>query len=511
VPLLRDQPRALNRLAACFFWQLVRCGGPDEVQRYGQIFGPPPDDPLLDRLSALCAEAEQGFERAHQHWQCFEQTVARDPAPWHGQADRVRALVWQRMGDNAAQVPDDRTLRELPPFLRDHPDRPRPLKPSADQCYERSLELAPDRMDAHEALIGYWNCKEKPDRAETAVRRLLARFPGQAKGLEKLADLLMRRKAYPEAIACFGEALRANPLERRLRDELSYAHLCQARVHADAGEFEQARAGYRSALEVKDGDSSVYCKWAACEFRAKDLAKAEELYRQAQQGSTSRVAASYHMTIEAIRLKLPKKLAKRFQDEFQAGLRQPLAPADIVELARTAAMHHFAEVSYPGQKTHEKLILACVETALDDPFTAEQAEALALALLYFPPYRLLRRFLPAMRQRFPGNPWLWFLEADSYFRQGPEHCHPDQVMPLLDKAAQLACQLPPDDRQRQLLEDIAERRRLLQSSNGFLGMINQLMDFYGDDDGDDDGWEEDEEEFSFGAPIPPARRRRKRK
>ena len=43
-------------------------------------------------------------------------------------------------------MPDKKEMDELPPFLRDHPDRPRPLSPTAEKCFERSLEL-PCQLD----------------------------------------------------------------------------------------------------------------------------------------------------------------------------------------------------------------------------------------------------------------------------------------------------------------------------------------------------------------------------
>ena len=71
------------------------------------------------------------------------------PAAWPGeQLNRARALVWYHMGLNAVNVPDIDAIPDLPPFLRDHPDRPRPLTPTAEQCFRHSLELAPDHLEA---------------------------------------------------------------------------------------------------------------------------------------------------------------------------------------------------------------------------------------------------------------------------------------------------------------------------------------------------------------------------
>jgi tetratricopeptide (TPR) repeat protein len=509
VPLLRDQPAALRRLASCMFWYLVEGGGPDDVRRYGKLFGAPPEDPGLDRLSALCAEVDGGMEMAHIHWQRFEQAVAKRPDLWHGQADRARALVWLRMGQNAAQMPSEEVLENLPPFLRDHPDRPRPLTPSAQKCFERSLQLAPNLLAAHEALIDFWKRQEQPKQEEAAVRRLLEQCPGQAKTLERLADLLVKRREFAEAVRCYQQALQANPLETGLRGKLSSAYLGQARGHAEAKEFEAARASYRAALRVKDGaDYSVFCKWAACEFRAGQEEQAENLIRQAHECSPIRLVVSYLMVVEASRLKLPRPLIKRFEGEWQAGLAQPLTEKDIVELARAAAVHRMAAVEYRGQKTHEKKILTVVEKIFKLPYTRGQAEAMGAALLALDASRLLRQFLSRARSRFPDNPRLWLLEAEQYFRKGPQGCPPHIVLPLLDQAARLAARLPAGDEQRKLLEDIGERQRLLQSTTGLMDELADLLGGFPDDDFADP---DDDEAFApFGLPLPLPRRRRRR-
>src|SRR5205085_1655278 len=138
-------------------------------------------------------------------------------------------------------------LGDLPPFLRDHPDRPRPLKPTAEQCYQHSIELAPETLEPYEALFGHFQERDKPGKAIEAGRRLLQRFPEHVQTLEGLADLLMEKQQYGEALGLFQRAVKANPLERRLRDKLSTAHSFSARTHAEAGRFDAALAEPQAA------------------------------------------------------------------------------------------------------------------------------------------------------------------------------------------------------------------------------------------------------------------------
>src|SRR5262249_30985314 len=131
LPALRqDAPQLLSRLAACFYWSIINHGDPEDIPRYQRVFGAPADDPRFERLSALACEHWGHLDEAHKYWRDYEKTVAANPAVWPGdQAARVRALIWSRMGHNAASVPNLDRLPKLPPFLRDHPGRPQPLSP----------------------------------------------------------------------------------------------------------------------------------------------------------------------------------------------------------------------------------------------------------------------------------------------------------------------------------------------------------------------------------------------
>src|SRR5947209_16442626 len=120
------------------------------------------------------------------------------------------------MGKNAAGIPDDDQVKKLPSYLRDHPDRPRPLKPTAEECFQRSLELGPDQLRTYEELFQYYQDHKKPAKAEKVGRQLLERFPEHIPTLEALAGLSMNKGNYDQALDLYQRALRANPLDRRM-------------------------------------------------------------------------------------------------------------------------------------------------------------------------------------------------------------------------------------------------------------------------------------------------------
>jgi tetratricopeptide (TPR) repeat protein len=492
---LRQQaPQVAPRLAACFYWTVVMGGAPEDVNRYQRVFGAPADDPLLFRLRALQAERAGDLPRAHDHWQKFERSVTENPSTWPGdQAKRVRALVWCHMGRNAASVPNPDEMPELPDLLRNHPSRPRPLSPAAPRCFERSLELAPDYLEAHESLFHYHLERKDHARAEQAARRLLEHFPEHIETLEELGDLRMEHEDHAEALALFLRALKANPLERGLRAKVATAYLFQARSLVESGRFDEARAGYQTALAYEQGTdpSNVYCKWSACEFKAGDSLRAEELLKQALTHAGNRLAVAYSMLVEVIRLKLPSTLRTRFNKEFNAGLAEPPSAAAALSMAVTVAAHKLAAVTYHGQKTHEKKILAYLEKSLHAPFTEEQWKQICEALLDMEALTLLRKFAARAATLFYANPYFPFVEAESYVAMGPQRCPTWKAQPLLDRAESLARALPADEANRELLETIEQRKQMLglRGIFGGLGPMEALEKIFGqmmDDDLDYD-------------------------
>jgi tetratricopeptide (TPR) repeat protein len=527
--LRREAPQLVPRLAACFYWAIITTGQPEDMNRFRRTFGEPPDDPHLDRLQALAYENLGDPPQAHKHWQRYERWLAENPGTFPAPAgagprqvaDRARALIWCHMGHNAARVPDLDKIPDLPPFLRDHPSRPRPLSPGAEHCFRRSLELAPDLLDGYQALFRHYKENDEDDQAARTARQLLERFPDHVATLQELADLRMKHGNYSEALGLFQRALKVNPLDRRLRAEVGTAHLFNARAHAEAGRFAEARAEYQGALALKDvkTDVTVLCKWAACEFKAGDQARAEELLGQALAEPGHQLPVAFNLVIEAIRLKLLPALKTRFNNDFNAGLAEPPVAAAAADVAETAAAHRGAGVTYRGQKTHEKKVLAYLDKVPPAEFTDAQLEKVCTALLGLDALKALRTFAALGQRRFPGNAQFYFLEAESYIALGPNRCPLWKVTPLLEKASQLAAQLPPDDKQKALLEAIRQRQQMTGIVGpGGMGMLQDLFegmfgggDYWDDDDWDDDDWDDEGDDMPFMPFGPPPKRKKKKK
>src|SRR5262249_12906255 len=140
-----------------------------------------------------------------------------------------------------------------------------------------------------------------------------------------------------------------NPLERRLRGKVGTAHSYKARQDAEEGRFDEARAGYQAALAFAErGNYAVLCKWSACEFKAGNAPRAEELLTQAHAEEGNRLAVAFSMLIEAIRFKLPKPLKDRFDREVKEELARPPSTHAAAAIADTAGALRNAGVTYYG-------------------------------------------------------------------------------------------------------------------------------------------------------------------
>jgi len=496
LPALRQQaPDLVPRLAACFYWAIINSGYPDDVPRYVRAFGLPPDDPDFHRLQALACERHHDLAGSHPHWRNFEKSIAANPVGWPGEeGKRARALIWLHAGRNAAKTGITDRIPGLPRFLRDHPDRPKPLKPSADKCYENSIKLAPDLLGAHEALFAYHRENQDSTKAEKAARQLLQRFPDHGPTLEGLADLLGQTDRHAEALESLSRALHHHPLDRDLRAKLGIARLHHARSLAEAGRFEEARAEFLAALDSKDSsdESSVLWKWAACEFKAGDNARAEELLGQARERSATRLAVAFGMAIEASRFKLPRPLKTRLDREFADALTEPPTTASAVAALELAAVHRVLGIEYTGQKTHEKKVLAYLDGTSSSDFTEPAFAEVCKSLLALKAVRALRAYCKRAARRFPRAAIFPFLEAESYFVRGPERVRGAwQAGPLLDTAHRLAMEMPSNEQRTRLLQQISDRKKLVQLLDfGPLGVFQSILDRVNefDDELDDDEW-----------------------
>ncbi len=492
LPALRQEaPDLVPRLAACFYWHILE-SGPDDILRYQRVFGSPPDDPHFYRLQAIGYERADELHLAHHYWQQYEQEIAAHPERWPGdQANHARAFIWQRMGQNAASIPEPRSKQRRRSFgLFDDMNACAPLNPPAEKCFQRSLALAPDLLETHEALVHYHLEAKRESKAEKAARQLLQHFPDHVPTLELLSDLSRKRGDYAVALEWIEQALKGNPLDRRLRRKASDAHLLLARRQVESDRFDESRQHFQAALELSGGSDGgmILAHWAACEFKASAATRAEELIQQALACTTAPVGISYLLLTEVLRLKLDRALKKRFEQDLKAGLEMP-NPDGAVFLTRILAGLHQGGVTYVGQKGHTQKVLSYIYKARNLDFSEPQLEALCRNLLDMEAYPQVRRSANIGEQRYPKNPVFPYLHALAWIQQKGRNAPVWGVVSMLKRARSLAQAQPSNESRDRLLEDIDKH---LHELNPFdLDFLDRLFGFgNGDNDYEDadDDW-----------------------
>jgi tetratricopeptide (TPR) repeat protein len=528
LPTLRVQASQLvPRLASCFYWAVLEVG-PDEILRYQRVFGPPPDDPHFTRLRALAMERNGMLPTAQLAWQQYEEEIRQHPQHWPGeQAKRARALIWLHMGKNAVHFAD--VSETLTPPFGFGPLTPPTMEPSAEHCFQQSLELAPDLPEPYEALFDHLLDEGKEARAEKVARRMLKRFPDHSEMLTRLADRCLEKHNHQEALELLRRALVHNPLDRRLRNRINEVHFALSADHLQAGRFDEALEQCRLAQEMGEtGDvPMLVCRRAAVAFKAGDEARGEELIQEALSRAIAPLEVSHLMLIEVMRFKLHRSLKTRFDREFNRGLAGPLDGACAAALAHTVAALHKNRITYYGQKTHDKKVMGYLDRVLaiaerewrasghrraPDPstrvdLTEKQMEVICDALVTLGSKKVARQFCQLGQARFPKNPYFYYFEARTYLDRAFEGGTTDWTLrQLLERAQQLARAIPPDDRQQQMLAEIEEYLEEIHQANPFgrmfgsfgsfgpFGPLGPLGPLFG---GEDDFDDEDDDPSSF--------------
>lgn len=498
LPTLRQEaPQMVPRLAACFYWAILETG-PDDVLRYQRVFGRPPDDLNFHRLEAIAYEKGGDLESAHKHWHEYEKEIAAHPERWPGeQANHARAFIWQHMGQNAAGIPEpSKKSKRRPPFNLFGDEPSAPLNPSAEKCFQKSLELAPDLLEAHEGLVHYHFNGQREAKAEKAAQQLLQQFPNHVPTLEMLADLRRKHGDYAAALDLIQQAMKGNAVDRRLRRKVSDTHLLLARTHVEAERYNEARQQFQFALDLSNGPDGgmVLAYWSACEFKAGDDARGEELLQQALVRTVAPVGIAYLMLVEVARLKLPRALKTRFEQDLKTGLATPSADGAVF-LARILAGLHAGGVEYLGQKGHTQKALSYIHKSRHLAFAEPQLEELCRNLLDMEAYPKVRSFADIGERQYPKSPLFPYLNALSWIEQKGRRMPNWKVIHLLKRAQGLAQAQPANEQRDRMLDDIEKRLRDLNPFD--LDMLGRMFGFGGmpdifgggaDDDDYDDGW-----------------------
>ena len=487
LPTLQQQaPQIIPRLSTCFYWKVLETG-PSDLARYRRVFGTMPTDPKLNRINALGNQLAGEMAKAHRHWEAYQKDIAAMPQLWPGEECALaRALVWVKMAENADSIPTAAQFAKLPRAIRRMEAPPRPLHPTAVECYRKAIDLAPTLIDAHTGLFRSMLQGGKESEAIKSGEALLERFPNDVETARLLGAVLIKHAHHQRAGEVWEQVVHMQPLDTSARQFLGHAYRGRARELVSKKKFAEARPLFQSGLDYcgQDQRISLLCTWAVAERIAEDQPRSDELLDLAR-AQVGELYISYQMLVESHRMSLPPKEKTLLGKEFTAKLANPVDTPTLLALVEYATALVNGDVTYFGIKTHVKKIISLASKC--DIATLDEKQLLRLLKALMGQENIGRIVPPIFRAgqvRFPDNPHFPYLEAVHLMGDEPDaDLHDYKVRTPLEKAEKLAHKRPADEPGiKEMLADIERRLALLRVLNPFADAFARM---FGGEMGDD--------------------------
>lgn len=133
----------------------------------------------------------------------------------------------------------------------------------AEQCYNKALELNPQKATSWMNLAGIYRAQKKINKSEYAFKEVLKIMPHHLVAHLRLGDLYMLNNSYEKALKILGEATEIAGDARKYREQLKIL-TSMARIYQTMGKHE---------------DALKKLNWAVknCEYTSYHLGKAESL------------------------------------------------------------------------------------------------------------------------------------------------------------------------------------------------------------------------------------------
>ncbi|QEL19700.1 UDP-N-acetylglucosamine--peptide N-acetylglucosaminyltransferase SPINDLY family protein [Limnoglobus roseus] len=487
-PKLRTaHPKLFVKLGTVLYEAIIRQGEPTDLKKYRTIFPPPADDPHFHRLEAMACEGSQVLDMAVEHWQKYEAWLAGNPAGWPADlATRARALILHRIGDILedaglpAQMP-----KEFQQVFRSLFDTPPPAKPKGnpDDFYRRSAALAPDWPTPAYDLFDRQVESKAPAAAERTAREFLARRPQDLPMLERLGKFFRGQHRMAESLDVFKQALATNPLDAKLRDNVGLASIATIRRNLIDGDLAACERLVAEAEEIAAkvfpaAFGSLKVTVARKAGRNDDAAEIESrLYADRLRAA----CVAFDLSVDGLLAKLKPAQRKAADARLKEALANPAPhPSEVYYLYGSWGMYKGEGLTYRGQPTHEKKIVALAENALKSTEgTDVDFESMVVALFQHRQHKAMLKILPKLTPRFPAAPFFPLFEAKTLYHEGRGYGIEYQMARLLDEAKRRA-EASSVPRHRMLLEGIDQVRRSLNLPGG----VFSSPLFGGDDDED---------------------------
>ena len=469
-------PHLIPRLANCFYHALLQLGEPHDLPQYRRLFGAPADDPDFHKLLGQVGELVGDLSGAHAHWQRYEAWLAAKPRGWPDAiTSRARALIWIRMGENARQAaeePDEQEDDLLgffgPPRRK---KKSKPLAPPAEDCFRHAAQLAPDWPAAVSHLFATLAEAKKFAEAERIAGDFLARHPDDLPALTALGDLFIQQGRPAEAAEVWLRAAAVNPLDRPTRSRAAMAVLSASRrcmIQGDPAGADAMLEPHRALLE----DHTPAGLNAMRAVILTKLGQPDEAAACLEKGLAvpgARVSVAYRVMVDSQLAKV-KPAEKRVADQrFAEELAKSPTPLEVNQLIASYDWYHIHQLTYRGQKTHEKKIFDQVARCLTADAPELDFERLGEVLLAKHEWKHVKKLADGCARRFPTNPHFPLFRCVAGLETGEREYHVEQRLRQAKRLAETAT----EPRHRALLERIDALLKQIASPFDLLG------DFFG--------------------------------
>ncbi len=486
LPALRASAPALAaRFTRALYWAALD-GGPHLVRQLRSSVGAVEDDPSFNRINAIGWEMGKSYPEANRHWLAYAKEIEAGKVPLSPrEAEAARGLIWLRMGQNAAQLPTEKEIGELPAFMREF-SRHLVCDPPAEACFREAIRLLPEHDPAHDGLINFLGRLGMAAEAAEAARVMIRHLPDSLSAHRHLGRYCEETGDRAGAVTHLRAALRLKPLDEVTRAGLGHALFRHA---ADLAP-EQAGPLYAEARALCPPwqTPAIDASWSALLTKAGREDEARERLALAAAAVPAPLVLTHLLVVESARHGWPAPARKPLVADFNAGVALPLAPAAACALARNASLLKVIGPNYHGEQAHCKKVAEAALAAGLEGLPEEAVGGLLEAMLDLgPPVRKMWNLLDDAAARFPKSYMVPYCEA-RFVMKGDEP-DPDtlwRITPLITRTLDLVRQAPPSPLATRVREGAEALQRMIDAL-GFGG----LDDFdYGDDEYEDDDFDD---------------------
>jgi tetratricopeptide (TPR) repeat protein len=493
IPNLKTaKPELVPRLAAVLHRAIVTQGMPVDRKRYLQYFPPPPDDPKLDRVSALASESAHNPTEAIRYWQDYERWLASGPPGWpRDLLARSRALVLHRIGTRIEElkISDEAPAAFRMAFrkLAEGFDAPADFG-NPDDYYRRSLQADPDLEAAAYDLFERFAEKQLWTAAERVATERLARHPDDLEMLRNLVEALKRQGKPAERLDAANRALAVNPFDPQCIAGAHAATIALLRDRLIAGDLagmDRLFAEVGPDLETRRNASigSLRATLGKLRKRPEEIVAGEALARR---DPAHAPAAALLLAVDGLLAKLKPAARKDAEANLKVVFADPKpTPGSVIAMIQAWRTLKEDGFDYRGRTGHGRKIFELAERAADQDGTEQEYETLIQELLLSQQDKIVAKVGAMLCNRFPRSPIFPFALAKAIALKSRSFNAMRRTEVLLATAKRLAkASTNPDH--ADLVDQIQELERELGfGGTRFASIFGGAFPFGGTDEYDD--------------------------